>query len=384
MKRFFRIISRLSVAAASIFYLLIMRWFDRCRMRREKVLIVTPLRMGDFAMFMPSAPELIAHFRQKNMQVVLLTTPALFPLAETLGADEIIAHPYPENAVKFSAAYRFCRQIARAGYRIAVVAVTERSFFHDDLPLIYSCAKEIYLPQAVKLPERLWWRLPFILDSIFFRRTVGMTDYVNTPEMQNYARLTAAVTGVLPRCIKPVLPVASEPFFEPGYILFAPGSQDISRCCDAAVLTAVVKHLCRTHRVVIAGSAGEFDRAELLRSGAENCINFCGKSDLPGLLRLISDAAAVVGMDSGIANLAIISGKKCIAALGQANDRFMFIPAEAAEFTAPAVVRKSEMCPQCNCNWNCTFACDGKPYPCLQITAAEFIAVIDRSVEEKL
>lgn len=385
MKKICRIISRCNIIAATVFYLLVVRWFDRCRKRRQKVLIVTPLRLGDFAMFLPVLPDLTEYFLRKNLQVTLLTTPALLPLVRQLERVEIIAHPYPENAVSFSAAYRLYRRLTGERFQVAVAAVTERSFFHDDLPVLYSGAKEVYLPQAVRLPEKFWWRLPFLMDKSFFRRTIALPEYVKRPEMENYARLTAAITGEFPRYRKIALPVSEKALFAPGYILFAPGSQDISRCCDMTTAGEAVKYLCRTHQVVIAGSAAEFERAEILRDcGGDNCINFCGKSDLPALLRLIADAAMVVGTDSGIANLAILSGKKAAVAVGWAHDRFMFVPAAARDsgFSVPQICRTPESCLHRNCNWNCRFSAAGKTYPCLQITAAEFIDVIARSMEK--
>ena len=335
-------------------------------------------------MFLPTAAELVGYFRKRGMQIMLLATPALKEMARTLEADEIIPHPYPENALSPAATYRFYRQLSGYRFQAAVAAVTERSFFHDDVPLLYSGAAELYLPRAVRLPERFWGVLSFWTDRCFFRNTIELPDYILTPEMQNYGKLVQAVTGTFPAYRKPELPISSQPLFEGKYILFAPGSQDISRCLDVETAHAVVSHLCSKYQVVIAGSAGEYERAERLRRGNEkNCFNFCGKSDLPGLVRLISDADAVVGVDSGIANLAILSGKNAIIAVGQANLRFMFVPPEAEKsgFQAPLVCLSKALCPHRNCNWNCPGYEKGKPYQCMKISAGEFITLIERGSE---
>ena len=384
MKKLFRIISRTGVLFFTAFYLLAMRWWNRRRPRCRRVLIVAPLRLGDFCMFLPTAAELTGYFRKRGLQITLLVTPALEEMARRSGADEIMLHPYPENAVSLTAAYRFYRQLSGCRFQVAVAAVTERSFFHDDLPLLYSGATELYLPRAVRLPERFWGVLPFWVDRFFFRDTIELPDYVLTPEMQNYGHLVQAVTGDFPAYCKPELPMAERPLFEGKYILFAPGSQDISRCLDMETAHAVISHLSLKYQVVIAGTAGEYERAEMLRRGNEkNCFNFCGKSDLPGLIRLIYDADAVVGVDSGIANLAILSGKNAIIALGQANLRFMFVPpdAEKSGFQPPLVCRSKELCPYRNCNWNCPGYKKGNTYQCMKISAGEFIAVIEHGLE---
>ncbi|MEP6783855.1 MAG: lipopolysaccharide heptosyltransferase II, partial [Acidobacteriota bacterium] len=76
-------------------------------------------------------------------------------------------------------------------------------------------------------------------------------------------------------------------------------------------------------------------------------IDFCGKSDLPTLAGILSQAAAVVSNDSGAMHLAAAVGTKVIAIFGPTNEARTSPLSSAADAPAPIVVAHDVFCRPC-------------------------------------
>ncbi len=388
-ERLRRILNR-AVVLGEIFRLL---FFCRRSRRGEPgrgVLIVTPLRIGDFCMFLPSAGSLLDEFRRRGNPVTLLVSPATEELArKVLSFDELLLHPWPEYLADRSSLHRFRRMLTERRFHSAVAMVTERSFFHDDLPLLFSEAPVFHLPRASRLSERYWGWLVFLADRFFFHETLDPGDYNRHPEMGNYACLVSQIVG-FPRVLRAVTLPSEEwtpPIPERRYVLLAPGGRDPCRRWGEDHYRQMMElFLSRGIAVILAGDAAERADAETLRGTFEaSCYNFCGQTSLPELLNLIRNAEAVIGNDSGIANLAILLRKKLCVIVGEANDRFMVLPEEAVAlgYRPPAVCRLTPPCPQAGCNYLCSRRRGVKePYPCIaDIPVDQFKALVIRELD---
>ena len=76
-------------------------------------------------------------------------------------------------------------------------------------------------------------------------------------------------------------------------------------------------------------------------------IDFCGKSDIPTLAGILSQAHAVVSNDSGAMHLAAAVGTKTIAIFGPTNEHRTSPLAAGPASAAPIVVTHEVFCRPC-------------------------------------
>lgn len=76
-------------------------------------------------------------------------------------------------------------------------------------------------------------------------------------------------------------------------------------------------------------------------------IDFCGKSDLPTLAGILSQAHAVVSNDSGAMHLAAAVGTKVVAVFGPTRERHTFPLSAGPEAPAPVVITHDVFCRPC-------------------------------------
>jgi heptosyltransferase-2 len=71
--------------------------------------------------------------------------------------------------------------------------------------------------------------------------------------------------------------------------------------------------------VVLVGTAGERTLAEQVRGGAEGILDWCGATDLPGLVAVLSRAALLVSNDSGAMHVMAALGRPQVAIFGSTS-----------------------------------------------------------------
>ena len=293
--------------------------------------------------------------------------------AKFLKFDAALDLPYP--AYLYS--WRLTRQLRRqldGRYGTAVATAVERSFCRDDLPRIFTRAAQFHSAAAVPLAERFWGRLTLPADRWIFRDSViSLPDYLTTPEAINYLRLHTAITG---GAIQP------RPCGNSGGkgTTLAPFSADPAKCWPLRNFAALLPHLPRP--VVIVGGATDREAAESL--AGPGVVNRCGETDLAELAELVARCELVIGVDSGVANLGIVLGRKVLAATGEANRRFMTLPETFARygFRLPKRIAAPSACPEAGCNYRCPRVRPGRPYPCVEnITVAAFREALETSVD---
>ena len=197
MKKFLRLLAMLQwIPAIAAFFL-------RKRAVAPAVLIVTPLKLGDFCMWLIAAQSLLDHYSRRNLRTTLLIAPELLPTAKKLlRFDDAIALAYPDFLYSRRATGNLRRQLD-GKFGVAAATAVERSFCRDDLPRIFSRAAEFHSAAAVPLAEKFWGKMSLWADRRFFRGSViPLPDHLATPEAVNCLRLHTAMIGgaVTPRC----------------------------------------------------------------------------------------------------------------------------------------------------------------------------------------
>lgn len=114
-------------------------------------------------------------------------------------------------------------------------------------------------------------------------------------------------------------PDAATPEDARGAVLLHPGAASGSRRWPVERFAAVARSLARDgDRVLVTGSAGEAELAAAVVAGAglapEDAV--AGRTDLPGLLALVADAACVVCGDTGVAHVATAMGTPSVLLFG--------------------------------------------------------------------
>ena len=313
-------------------------------------------------MWLPFAQALLLHYSRQHKKTTLLIPESLYNLAqEYLTFDSAILRKYPDEVYSLKQ-IRALNIALKDQYETAISTSVERAFFYDDIPRIFSRAKFFYSAQAVPLSERYWGKLSILADKIFFKNThiFELKQYMDTPEISNYNKLIQYI------CNTSIPPQLFASTTKNGTIL-APFSQDPQKTWSPEQFSLLIPYL--PTPIFLVGMKSDFTKAQRICDSSPYPVNnLCGKTSLQELNTLIKKSSIIVGTDSGIANLGIIHGKKVIAITGQANNRFIRIPADFVQFgfKVPIKIIAKEICPFAGCNYHCPYYSSGEQYQCIK------------------
>ena len=117
-----------------LFYILLKcaGFFCRPRSKKRCVLIVTPLRLGDFCMWLPFAGELTGYFRAQKLRIMIVIPESLRSMGEKfLDHDEMISRKYPHELYSLHEIRSLAGKLCGAA-SVSVAASGERAFFYDE------------------------------------------------------------------------------------------------------------------------------------------------------------------------------------------------------------------------------------------------------------
>jgi ADP-heptose:LPS heptosyltransferase len=349
----------------------------------KNTLLIAPYRLGDFCMWLPFASEQIKFIKQQGYSVTILIPAALIDFAmATIEADDFSIHPYGKYLTNPIELIRFAKKIRRHKYSVAVSVSIERDFFYNDLPLIYSNAKKIYLTSAIKDSPALCCRLSRLMDKLFFHETISITNYRTHSELDNYYVFTKTMLQKVPKLEKmdlSKLPQAKLPTNDE-YILIFPTTQDQRRNWSENNFQELIKQMLGKYKakIVIAGTSSDYDIGErFAKIDSKRVINYCGKSSLLELVSIIKSARLVIGNDSGGLNMAVITGTSTVTIMGEGVFRFMNVPDrfKSIGLSAPSCCRQTKSCVAKNCNWQCRFDLINGRFPCVSNVKLEGVFI---------
>ena len=315
---------------------------------------------------------------------VLLTGPAIRALAHTSDAVDVLVSPAGRSAAEllpcvddvlvFDAPWSgylaagvdqrairtLVRRLRRAAYSRAVIFT---SFHQSPLPmaLLARMARIPYVAAtSVDYPGSLLDVRHQRPDGHEVRAALDLAQAAG-------GRLPAGDDGLL-RLEQPLPrhnPVSIKP-----YVVVHPGASVPSRALTADHAARLVGALSRAGwPVVVTGGPGERELAA--RAAGVSAINLAGRTDLPGLARVLADAACVVVGNTGPAHLAAAVGTPVVSLFSPV------VPAERwAPYGVPTVLLGDQ---QAGCRDSRARGCPLPGHPCLsEVSGDDVVAAVER------
>ncbi len=315
---------------------------------------------------------------------VLLTGPAIRALAHTSDGVDLLVSPagraaaellpcvedvlvfdapwtgYSPTGVDQRAIRSLVRRLRRRGYSRAVVFT---SFHQSPLPMAL-LARMARIPFVAATSVDY----PGSLLDVRHQRPDGH-------EVQAALDLAFAAGGRLPAGddgslrLKDDLPQHNPVPIKP-YVVVHPGASVPSRALTAEHAAGLVGALSRAGwPVVVTGGPAEADLAEL--AAGFSAINLAGRTDLPGLARVLADAACVVVGNTGPAHLAAAVGTPVVSLFSPVVPAMRWHP-----YGVPTVVLGNQLAA---CRDSRARTCPLPGHPCLsQISGDEVVAAVER------
>lgn len=357
----------------------------------ENVLIVRLDAIGDFVLWLDSAKELRRLFPPSGYRLILIGNRLWSPLAETTGYfDEVWSIDRRKFVRNPPYRSRFLKQIARAGFDIAIQPAFSREFLLGDSVVRASHAKEKIGCLSDASNIRPWQKR---ISDAWYSRLID-TGGSTVMELERNAMFVRQLGATTYEPHVPTLLVNVDPPSElrgvDYYVLFPGAGRPIrqwpatrfveiaSRVHDSTGWTGVV---CGGHEDAGLGEA-------MIKAARAPLQNWCGRTSLMELVAIIRSAKFVVTNETSAVHIAaaVTTPNVCIVGGGHYG-RFMPYQIEKQATTPQSVTVTQGM--ECfGCNWKCIYKLNpNEPPPCIEnITVAHVWYAIEnlllhRSVE---
>jgi heptosyltransferase-2 len=314
----------------------------------ERLVVVAPNWLGDAVMALPAIFDVRRHYADAHLAIAARPSVApMFTMVE--GVDEVVTLPG-------GGGWRAFR-----GWRRDAEALTAGRF--DTAILLPNSFAAAFTASRSRIAER--WG--YAADG----RAGLLTRAIAKPrgglhQRAYYQALTTALGAEAGPPYARIAPDASKPrqllrdigldLDEP-FVVFAPGAAYGRAKQWLPERYAELAHRLIADRgwsVVMVGAKVDRPACEdivrrLPSTGTRmnRLIDFCGRSDLPTLAGILSQAHAVVSNDSGAMHLAAAVGTKVIAVFGPTNERATSPLASGPDAPAPVVMTHEVFCRPC-------------------------------------
>lgn len=314
----------------------------------SKLVVVAPNWLGDAVMALPAMADLRRHYGEAHLTIA--ARPSVAPMFTMVqGVNEVITLPG-------GGGWR-----ALSGWRDDVTALSGRSF--DVAVLLPNSFATAFIASRAGIPER-WGYAADARSSLLTRAIPKPHGAVH--QRVYYQALTAALgiaEGPPFAKVSPDVEHAQQVLREIGldvdepFVVFAPGAAYGRAKQWLPERFAELGHSVIADRgwsVLMVGS--KVDRAtcddivrRMPKTGTRinRLIDFSGKSDLPTLAGILSQAHAVVSNDSGAMHLAGAVGTKVVAIFGPTRERATSPLQASAAAPAPVVITHEVFCRPC-------------------------------------
>lgn len=314
----------------------------------ERLVVVAPNWLGDAVMALPAIADLRRHYPGARLSVA--ARPSVAPLFTMVqGIDGIVTLPGGGGLR------------AITGWKKDVAALAAGRF--DTAVLLPNSFATAFIASKAGIPER--WG--FAADHRASRLTKAIAKPVGELHQCAYYQALTTALGIASgppharvwpnadharQLLRDIGLDLDEPF-----VVFAPGAAYgrakqwlPSRFAELADL--LINQ--RGWSVVMVGAAGDRAACEEIASKLPNTgtrinrlVDFSGKSDLPTLAGVLSQAHAVVSNDSGAMHLAGAVGTKVVAIFGPTNERRTSPLRSSDEAPLPVVLTHDVFCRPC-------------------------------------
>lgn len=314
----------------------------------KRLVVVAPNWLGDAVMALPAVADVRRHFPDAHLAVA--ARPAIVPLFTMVqGIDQRVTLPGGGGLRALRGWRTDAAQLAAGAFDTAIL-----------LPNSFATA---YVTSKAGIAER--WGYATDRRGGFLTRQIARPSG-EVHQREYYQSLTASLgipagppfarawpnVDLARQLLRDIGLDLDEPF-----VVFAPGAAYGKAKQWLPERFAELADLIINRRgwsVVMVGAAADRDAcaeiaARLPHTGTRinRLIDFCGKSDLPTLAGVLSQAHTVVSNDSGAMHLAGAVGTRVIAIFGATNERRTSPLKAAADAPDPVVVTHDVFCRPC-------------------------------------
>jgi heptosyltransferase-2 len=315
----------------------------------ERLLVMSPNWLGDAVMALPALANLRRHYESAHLAVA--ARPSVAPLFTMVhGVDEVVTLPgggglralsgWSQDAGALSSGAFDTAVLFPNSFATALIAskagITERWGYDTDW-------RGSMLTRAVPRPRAE------LHQQAYYQ---ALTTALGIEEGPPYARVWPDQDHAR-QLLRDIGLDLDEPF-----VVFAPGAaygrakQWLPERFAELARTLIGD---RGWSVLMVGAnvdrstCDEISARVPTRTGTRlnRLIDFCGKSDLPTLAGILSQAHAVVSNDSGAMHLAGAVGTKVIAVFGPTNERRTSPLSSGPDAPAPVVITRDVFCRPC-------------------------------------
>ena len=281
-------------------------------------LLVKTDELGDYILFRNYLPQLIAHFKRANTQLVFVGNALWKDLFESYDNDPAIISCIWINKKQFNSSmrYRFgiLRQLRSIPFTVACNLVVSRNRRVDDA-----------LMAAADCKDRLGYADDFCnmtrLEHFFNRRLYK--NVVTTPavchDFLKHPYFIATLTHTQTPAPALALPVTNNIIATPlpaNYVVLFPGSgkKDKIWATEKFVTVAIFLKETYGYHICLAGSAADAVYADEFKKKIDSGVtDFCGKTNFRQLIELVQKSQLVVSIDTGSVHVAAACNKPCFA-----------------------------------------------------------------------
>lgn len=302
----------------------------------QTILIIRLDSIGDYILIRDFFSSIKRSKDFKNYSLTLCGNIVWKSLAETFDSDVISRFVWIDRK-KFNNnpiyKFRVLKQIYLAGYDTVIDTTYTREILFGDSIVKTSRAKN-KIGSTGSLDASVKWKRNFITNS-YFTKLIDTTS----ENIFEFYRNKLFIEKVIEEQVltnKPSLICDSIELKLPTdkkYAVIFPGAQESSRIWAAEKFEIVIKYLIENYNLnaLIAGSPSDkrfFNQMSFAQS-SKNCFDMTGKTSLPQLAKLISQAEILVSNETGAIHFAAAVETKfvCISN-GQRFGRFMPYPQE--------------------------------------------------------
>lgn len=314
----------------------------------ERLVVISPNWLGDAVMALPAIFDLRRHYDSAHLTIAARPSVApMFTMVE--GVDAVVTLPG-------GGGWR-----ALTGWRDDVRALNEGQF--DTAVLLPNSFATAFIASKAGIPER--WGYAADSRSSLLTRAIPR-PHAELHQRAYYQTLTTALgieAGPPFATVRPDTDKARQLLRDIGldidepFVVFAPGAAYGRAKQWLPQRFAELAHkiiIDRGWSVLMVGAKVDRSTCEdigrlLPKTGTRinRLIDFCGKSDIPTLAGILSQAHAVVSNDSGAMHLAGAVGTKVVAIFGPTNERRTSPLASGPLAPAPVVITNEVFCRPC-------------------------------------
>ena len=344
---------------------------------RTKVLILRPDALGDLVLWLDAAERLRSLYPPERYEITLVVNHNWKSLAECLPwFDQVWGLERKPFATRPLFRYRFLNQVRREGFDLVINAIFARDFLWSD-PIAWVSGA----------PRRVGYHGDFSIITPMLMRFLDTwyTEIIRSRpeplmELERNADLVRALGAADYRSGVSHLPLSQSGwpagFAEEDFYLLVPGAGKEYRQWPLEHFGEIARrlHAKRGWIGIVVGAARDAELGRRLQEETDDAAlqNWAGRTSLPELIRLVSEARLVISNETSTVHIAAALGTPCVSITGGGHYA-RYVPYRPEKPVAQLLpVTAVHPMPCFGCDWQCIYPLPPQaPKPCLQAISVE-------------